>query len=46
MTTIPNALAVRPNFPASISTNLFAYARANPGKLNCASQGTGTTSHI
>lgn len=46
MTTIPNALAVRPNFPASAIGDFLAYARANPGKLNYASQGTSTTSHL
>ena len=46
MTTIPNVLAVRPDFPAKTAEDFIAYASANPGKLNYASQGTGTTSHL
>ena len=46
MTTIPNVLAVRPNFPATTAKEFIDYAKANPGKLNYASQGTGTTSHL
>jgi tripartite-type tricarboxylate transporter receptor subunit TctC len=46
MTTIPNTLTVRPNFPANTVQEFLAYAKANPGKLNYASQGNGTTSHL
>jgi tripartite-type tricarboxylate transporter receptor subunit TctC len=46
MTSIPNTLTVRPDFPAKTIQEFIAYARANPDKLNFASQGTGTTSHL
>jgi tripartite-type tricarboxylate transporter receptor subunit TctC len=46
MTSIPNTLTVRPDFPAKNMEEFLAYARAHPGQLNYASQGTGTTSHL
>ena len=46
MSHVPNVLLVRPDFPAKTVQELIAYAKANPGKLNYASQGIGTTSHL
>jgi tripartite-type tricarboxylate transporter receptor subunit TctC len=46
MTTIANVLLVRPDFPAKTAEEFIAYCKANPGKVNYASQGIGTTSHL
>jgi len=46
MSYVDNVLLVRPDFPAKTVQELIAYAKANPGKLNFASQGIGTTSHL
>ena len=46
MTRIPNTLTVRSGFPAKTVQEFIAHAKANPGKLNYASQGNGTTSHL
>lgn len=46
MTKFPNVLLVKNNFPAKTAQEFLAYVKANPGKLNYASQGVGTTSHL
>jgi tripartite-type tricarboxylate transporter receptor subunit TctC len=46
MSKFPNVLLVRPDFPAKTAQEFMAYAKANPNKLNYASQGIGTTSHL
>jgi tripartite-type tricarboxylate transporter receptor subunit TctC len=46
MSSIPNTLVVRPEFPADTVEQLIAYAKANPGKVNFGSQGIGTTPHL
>ena len=43
---IPNVLVVRPNFPAKDAKEFLAYVKANPNKLNYASQGAGTAAHL
>jgi tripartite-type tricarboxylate transporter receptor subunit TctC len=46
MTSIANVLLVRPDFPAKTAQEFIAYVKSNPGKINYASQGIGTTSHL
>ncbi len=43
---VPNALAVRRDFPGATVKELIDYAKANPGKVTFASQGAGSTSHL
>jgi tripartite-type tricarboxylate transporter receptor subunit TctC len=42
----PLVLLANPSFPAKTIPELIAYAKANPGKINIGSFGTGTTSHV
>ena len=44
--TVPAVLVVRPTLGIKTLTELLAYARANPGKLNLATSGAGTISHL
>jgi tripartite-type tricarboxylate transporter receptor subunit TctC len=43
---VPNALLLHPAVPARSVSEFIAYAKANPGKINMASSGKGTTTHL
>jgi tripartite-type tricarboxylate transporter receptor subunit TctC len=43
---VPNALVVNPKLSANSVADLIAAAKTDPGKLTCATQGNGTTSHL
>jgi tripartite-type tricarboxylate transporter receptor subunit TctC len=43
---VPNVMAVHPSFPAKTVAEFIAYAKANPGQINQASPGTGSSSHM
>ena len=42
----PNVVVVNPDVPVKTIPELIAYAKANPGKLNMASSGNGSTIHM
>ena len=42
----PNVMEVNPTVPVKTVTEFITYAKANPGKLNMASSGNGSTIHV
>jgi tripartite-type tricarboxylate transporter receptor subunit TctC/L-alanine-DL-glutamate epimerase-like enolase superfamily enzyme len=42
----PNLMVVNSSLPATTVPQFIAYAKANPGKINMASPGTGSTPHL
>jgi tripartite-type tricarboxylate transporter receptor subunit TctC len=43
---VPLVMQVNPGVPAKTVPAFIAYAKANPGKINMASAGTGSTPHV
>ena len=43
---MPNVMEVNPSFPATTVPEFIAYAKANPDKINFASGGTGSPTHL
>jgi tripartite-type tricarboxylate transporter receptor subunit TctC len=42
----PLAITSNPSFPVKTVPELMAYAKANPGKINMASAGVGSDTHL
>jgi len=42
----PFVMIINPEFPAKTVAEFIAYAKANPGKINMASNGTGNLTHV
>ena len=43
---VPNVVVVHPSLPVRTISELIAYAKANPGRINVESPGAGTSSHL
>jgi tripartite-type tricarboxylate transporter receptor subunit TctC len=43
---LTNVMVVHPDVPAKTVAEFIAYAKANPGKINMASGGSGTSVHM
>jgi tripartite-type tricarboxylate transporter receptor subunit TctC len=43
---VPQVMEVNPAFPARTVAEFIAYAKANPGKINFASAGSGSVAHV
>src|SRR5262245_57496907 len=43
---VPNVMEVHPSLPAKAVPEFIAYTKANPGRVNMASAGNGTVSHV
>ena len=43
---VPNVMVVHPSVPATTVPEFIAYAKANPGKINMASSGVGSSPHV
>src|SRR4029077_5177558 len=43
---VPEVLAINPSLPVNTLAELVAYAKANPGKVNFGSAGSGTITHL
>jgi tripartite-type tricarboxylate transporter receptor subunit TctC len=43
---VPNIMVVNPSVPAKTVPEFIAYAKANPGKINMATAGNGSTTHV